>query len=240
MAASMHALPENNSQLPNILRRVHSAVKQVVFEGDLDHNQEPTFSRLTKSEELNRLVSPELFSAASSLWRSFCRTDSINTAKPWFAGLVIAMHLTLRSGFNFSVGVDRQLWQCTPPNARLTLEGPEALLAFDKAPLCEQIEYLSSIALSPDSVEHGLRRLHGAWIAGDSSTFAKELVARRNQFPVVFGLLIDDRNRQWLSQLLHILRSGISTLFVMGALHFEGESSIHKLMRQHGHDLLHQ
>jgi uncharacterized protein YbaP (TraB family) len=238
MLASMHALPEVNSILPDDIWSAHKLSRQVVFESDLDYNKEPSFVRLTNSEVLSSYISPELFSSASDLWHSFGRTDSIHSAKPWFAGLVLSVHLTLRSGFNFKFGVDRQLWQSTPTSARLTLEGPEALLAFDKSPLSEQIEYLASIALDPDSVQHSLRRLYGGWIKRDSSVFAKELIARRNQFPIGFGFLIDDRNRTWIPQILHILRSGIPTLFVMGALHFEGESSIHKLMKQHGYDLL--
>jgi uncharacterized protein len=234
LADSIHSLPAG-SVLPEALWEVQRSASQVLFETDLDHSPGmPASATLGPQSPLSSLVPVETFAAATVLWSQFGIQLSLESVKPWFAGLVLANSLSGTLAFDRACGVDRQIWNATPAERRGVLEGTEALEAFDRAPVTEQAAYLDMIARTPEVVIARFVRLCQYWQTSNDTGFQQELLQIKQRFPVMFSGLIDQRNRKWLPAIIELVKRSEPSLVLVGALHLVGQSGIPALLAQHG------
>jgi uncharacterized protein YbaP (TraB family) len=236
LADSIHALPESCASIAPALWEVQKNATHVFFETDLDRPPSvPSAALLGESTPLSSLVPGATFEATRSCWERAGIQLSLETLKPWFAGVVLANSLGTSLGFEPKFGVDRQIWQATSQEKRFVLEGIEAFTVFDDAPNQEQAAYLKMIALTPEVVIGRLRRLCSYWQSSDVKGFENELLVAKQQFPIMFSGLIDVRNATWLPAIIDLLERQTPSLVLVGALHLVGESGIPTLLSQRGY-----
>lgn len=236
LADTIHALPSNSASVPQALWELQKHAVQVMFETDLDRAPSiPANAFLPRQTLLSSLVPAETFEATTTLWHRYEIDLALENLKPWFVGLVLSQSLGWDLGFDPKFGVDKQLWQATAPEKRVTLEGTEALRAFDSAPLREQAAYLEMIALTPHVVTDRLKRLVQYWHANDVDGFGQELQIAKKHFPTMFAELIDRRNTSWLPAILKSVRRQTPTLVLVGALHLVGQTGLPELLTLKGY-----
>lgn len=235
LADTIHSLPADASVVPEAIWTVQRQASRVVFETDLDRPPSiPLIATLGPQTPLSSLVSAKAFATATYLWEKFSIKVSLETLKPWFAGLVLANALGESLAFDRNLGVDRQLWEATPAQNRAVLEGTEALAAFDNAPPIEQAAYLDMIARTPEVITARLVRLCQYWQSSDEAGFEHELLEAKQHFPVMFAGLIDGRNRRWLPAIIERATRSETSLVLVGALHLVGSSGIPSLLARQG------
>lgn len=236
LADTIHALPAIGAVLPEPLWEIQKNATRVMFETDLDRLPSfPDNALLGQQFQLSSLIPAETFNAALSLWSKYGIGLSLETLKPWCAGLVLANAISGDLSFDPKFGVDKQMWEATAPEKRVLLEGTEALTAFDNAPLEEQAAYLAMIARTPHVVIDRLERLYRYWQTNDVHGFEQELQIAKLHFPTMFAGLIDQRNTAWLPAILESLTRQTPTLVLVGALHLVGPTGLPELLRRNGH-----
>lgn len=238
IADSIHMLSKDHAILPPALWELQRCATRIYFETDIERSPGiPACALLEVGMPLSSVVSEKTFAAATSLWESFGIQLRIETTKPWFAGLMLAVHLGQGLGYDRAFGVDCQLWKATPPERRFVLEGTEALSAFDASPFHEQLAYLEMVALTPSVITDRLQRLHKYWASNDAGGFEKELILAKQQFPVMTTGLVDNRNQAWLPAIIDLARLQMPSLVLVGALHLVGPASIPMLLSQLGFEV---
>jgi uncharacterized protein YbaP (TraB family) len=136
--------------------------------------------------------------------------------------------------------VDKRLWDAAKSAGKrpFLLESLEALRAYDSAPISEQISRLEMVVSDPDLIVRVFNRILAAWRVADTEALATELRAHLDKSPITFRALVQNRNNQWLPQIIAAIRRGKSAVFVVGALHLAGEHSLQRLLKPHGYDLI--
>ena len=234
--ASMHLLRPEDSELPDKFWVAHSGAKRVVFESNLDAKSEPPNARFIAPDNLRQSIHVELFDAAVVLAGRLGVPNFIQY-RPWYAALLLALYIPIRAGFGQS-GVDRQIWDKTEPQHRMTLEGSDALSFFDSVPSDIQAGYLAYVVSNPNRSITQINKLLAAWQNEDLVALENFLDFAMNLFPTIMKGLIDERNRKWLPEILRLCATSERTVFVLGALHYVGDVSIQKLMKVHGYSLI--
>lgn len=234
-AASLHLLRPEHSTLSNAVLMAHKSADLVVFEADLDLKGEPRNARLKPPAQLQHLISPELYDATAALWREL-NLSGLENCTPWWAAIVLSFLLPTRAGYT-ETGVDKQLWNITPPEKRLFLESINALKIFDDVSPEVLEGYLAYGVADTDRVIRQMDSLASAWHRQDLAGIESFFTMSMSLFPTIMRPMIDDRNWAWMSEILRVVGLSRPTVFVLGAMHFAGDASIQKLMKEHGHIL---
>lgn len=235
LSDTLHVLPEGAPMPPAIVWEVHKKSSLVIFESDFDRTvPPPAWAFLDAGRSLQSLVPINLYLPTAAAWESAGIKITLADVKPWFAALLLGYALSTKNGLKRELGVDLQFWKATPAPRRAILEGEEALLAFDRAPMSEQIAGLSMVVKTPEIVSARQLRLCEYWKASDADGFANELIAVREISPTVMAGLIDQRNRQWAPSILKSVVGKVPTLVLVGALHLVGPHSLQALIEAAG------
>jgi uncharacterized protein len=113
-----------------------------------------------------------------------------------------------------------------------------ALRNFATAPMVEQMKMLS---LAAEDVPGGIdffKRLIGGWKEGRADLVLSCAKERVVQMPIMFGSLIEGRNRLWLPRLLALAKESEPAFVVAGALHMVGPVGLPAMLRQNGCDVI--
>ncbi|MBO0695240.1 MAG: TraB/GumN family protein [Verrucomicrobia bacterium] len=89
----------------------------------------------------------------------------------------------------------------------------------------------------PRNAEKESRRMHRAWLKGDTDGLWKGDSHLRAQAPQIAARFVDDRNVKWIPRIEAELKTGKPTAIVAGALHFSGPNSVIKLLEERGYKI---
>jgi uncharacterized protein YbaP (TraB family) len=161
------------------------------------------------------------------------------TFKAWYLTLQAAINVQIQAGAALDAGIDPQLWKAANAAGKEVgvLETADALMAFDEAPVEEQVARLNFLLDNPSRAFYALEKLTRAWFAKDLSVFEAELDLNRKLAPETFRGLIDQRHSLWLPQMLPLIEKGDSVVFVVGALHLVGPEGLPALLRERGFEI---
>lgn len=236
---SIHVLDVANPPLSDAAWREFNTATRVVFEHDFAQPPDVSFARLPPGQSLRALIPPLLFEAAQERCREFLLdVDVVTSYQPWFAGLLLGVEMAKHAGLNHNAGVDRRLWEHARQQGK-TIEFLEdaaaALRLFSAAPMEEQLTMLRFAAAEPDAGIAFLNRLVGGWKQRRADIIMACVQERLALMPVMFGRVIEGRNRSWLPR-LHALAADerAHTLAVVGALHTVGPVGLPALLRAAG------
>lgn len=236
--ASVHVMaPDRNTPVDSI-NDILAVASKVIFEASLDCNDLPITRYI--NDQLSRNVSKTLFRDARNIWLKYGLSNSeLNPSKIWSAALSISMQIFSTIGFDSKNGVDKIIWESSRNGAKDVdwLEDESVgLMCFENSPKEEQAKFLTETVRNKRKVVDSLIEIVEGWNSTSEEALLKILNTSLNEYPVIFNSLIIDRNIQWIPRFLESLKANTPTLFVVGALHCVGESSILKILeRDHGY-----
>ena len=108
---------------------------------------------------------------------------------------------------------------------------------IDDAPPETQRKLLREILEHSEEVKQRLLRIHRAWQNSDLDKLDGFRRERNVAHPEIYGSILDDRNREWLPQLLQALESSEPVLIAVGALHFTGKTGLLNELSERGHEV---
>lgn len=242
VVGSIHVLPEPTAAATErLLSILIGQVAELVLESDLEQAGEPPFARMPFGSSLGDVIPPGLYQAALELGQSLgLQPQDLDSCKPWWAALRIAVHQLVAAGFSLERGVDKIAHRLANHiDKRVTLlEAPErGLLCFDHAPLPEQLGLLEFIvARQPEAAAEFDKLLEG-WVRGSTRLLTELLDDRLAAYPQIFRCAVERRNREWLAELQALAFRRERTLFVVGALHLVGAHGLPALLGELGFEV---
>ena len=254
LLGSIHILPPNvHWKTPEIVAAMKKA-DTFVFEIPLDH-QEQDAKKLADVQKAimdhNGLL-PERDSLRAQLPKSeVADYDAalttleispgyVDRLQPWLAAMVLENAQLLRTDFDGSFGVDRQIYTMASAAHKKT-QGLETLedqinvitpaeqTAGTKA-LGEQIASVKS-----GSDEKQIDAILSAWSKGDVDEIDDLSTDDLGKDPAFKSVLLDNRNRRWVGELKTMLQSEHVYFITVGAAHLAGVGGVPSLMRAAGY-----
>jgi hypothetical protein len=162
----------------------------------------------------------------------------ISKLEPWAAAMVLTQFALMKTGYDPQLGIDMQLASRAKTDGK-PVDGLETVIdqlgIFDGRSLDEQKKFLLESADDAPLLSDDLRRLIGAWRAGNLKALEKELDKERATAPGLYDELLGVRNRKWLPKIEALLDRDEDVLVVVGALHFVGHDGLLELLAKAGH-----
>lgn len=246
LAGSVHALPPENSALPPQLERAYTAARVVVMEVDLD-DMDPleavqfvtSRGTLPEGEALGDVLGADGYAKVVKLAATLEVPEQVVAKlEPWAAAMVLTQFALMKTGYDPQLGIDMQLVARARDDGK-PVDGLETVIdqlgIFDGRSVEEQKKFLLESTEDAPQLGDDLRRLIGAWRAGDLKALEKELGKERAQAPGLYDELLGARNRKWLPQIEALLDRDQDVLVVVGALHFVGHDGLLELLTKAGH-----
>lgn len=163
---------------------------------------------------------------------------TMDTYRPWLAGLQITLGPIVKAGFDPLSGVEAKLKAAArdagkPIRTLETLE--QQIRFFADLPRDTEIAFLLS---SLDGVEEGpaiLDAMVAAWSAGDSETLGDLMIDEMAvSYPGLYRALLVDRNKAWAEQIDTLLDGEGVILIAVGAGHLVGPDSVQAQLAARG------
>jgi uncharacterized protein YbaP (TraB family) len=246
LAGSVHLLKADDSLLPPAFDRAYGGSKALVMELDmskidpmeaagwmLEHGtlKEGTTLRATIGEERYRRVS----AAAERLGVPMEAADML---QPWALGLQLLEMQYVQLGFDPQKGVEQQLQHRAqsdgkPVSGLETMD--EQLGVLQSMSPADQARFLDMVVTEMKDVETETQSVVAAWRTGDAAKLSALLSDEYKSFPVLYRMLVTDRNKRWVPQIEKLLHGNQDYFVVVGALHLVGDGGLLDLMRRDGY-----
>jgi len=245
MFGSVHLLTEDTKWKTARLADTLAKADEVWFEIPFDPGAQSEAGQealkrgiLPDDQALSRLLPPDLWQkAVETAEKLGVEPARIDRLRPWLAEITLATTYLGRRGAQESLGVERQLYDSTPPTAdKKAFETPAQQIGFfADASLPDQIaslrETLREIEEEPDAFD----RLSAAWAAGDVAVIEADAVEDlRRDAPGMYERLVVARNHRWVAEIERLLKSRRRVLIVVGVGHLVGPDSVPALLRRRG------
>lgn len=107
---SFHLVPESHSELNVKITSLQPQMSRVVFESNLANVKEPDFSTYKNAGRLHKNLPSDLYTRCSLRWQELTIEVTLDSCKPWWAALLIAIRTAMKNGFSHERGVDRQIF----------------------------------------------------------------------------------------------------------------------------------
>lgn len=245
MFGSVHLLSEATSWKTPRLAEALAKADEVWFEIPFDAaaqseagNEALRRGLLPPDQALSKILPSEVWAQALETGAGLgIAAAQLDRLQPWLAEITLATTYLARRGAREALGVERQLYDATPPAAeKKAFETPaEQIGFFADAALADQVaslrETLREIAEEPDSFD----RLAAAWSAGDVAVIEADAVEDlRRDAPGMYERLVAARNRRWTAEIERLAKQRRRILIVVGVGHLVGPDSVPALLRRRG------
>lgn len=195
-----------------------------------------TKARLPQGEKLRDLMDEPQRMAFDEVMVSLgLPVDSMDSFKPWYAGVNLSLIPLLIAGYNPEHGVEAVLQEHTPASARrASLETVEYQLdLFDSISQEAQLEYLDQIVAAVPVINSEIDKIIATWMAGDAVALAGLMNAEETD-PVLYKRFITDRNADWAAWVGRRLEQPGTVFMAVGAGHLAGEGSLQDQLKTRG------
>ena len=245
---SIHALRPDDARLPDAAVAAYKEAEQLVMEIDLDDptvtdpaamaTQMRLAAQLPDGQSLRSVLGDDYPGIAARAAQDGLDLPALDRFAPWFVATVMLQVEIARHGFTTEHGVeqqfvDRALADRKPIRGLETPAAQFAVLASLSMP--DQRRFLVKTLEDSAQAEARLEQLLQAWRNGDTAALASVLADEFEAFPKLYRPLTEDRNRDWVEQLVGLLSGPEDYLVVVGALHLVGRNSVVDLLRQRGY-----
>ena len=246
---SLHVLPDGYVWRTPAINAALGASDQFIFEVPVDEaaiRDEKEYivqnGILPRRQSLRTLLTPTEFETYSAvLRRAGLRPEQFERYRPWLAAVMVGLAYLHRDNLTMLRGADDELMTYARDHGH-----PLIYLESMK----EQMELLTSgndrghlIALKNligrlGSSRQEERELLETWSRGDVRHFTALLDAYFKDRPEAQEILIDRRNRNWLSSFKQYLdRDGGTTMATVGAAHIGGSNGLVALLCREGYEV---
>ncbi|HMU65637.1 MAG TPA: TraB/GumN family protein [Cellvibrionaceae bacterium] len=236
LGGSIHLLRQTDFPLPPEFTAALSQANQLVLESDVSSTQQAqlgarmlSLSQLEAGKTLADLLSPALWQRLSA----YCQKanlplEQLQQSKPFFFSMMLTVTHLQRLGFVPGVDyyLDEQARKSGKPVGQL--ESAEEILAMMKAvDNLKPDDIIKSTLDDMDRIEPMLAGVLKAWREGDLGVIQKEMVApMQEQMPLLYKLVLVERNQRWLPQIERLFTSPGVELVVVGSAHLTGPDGL--------------
>ncbi len=245
LLGSVHLLRKADYPLPSIMERAYEDAEALVMEIDMD-DLDPVETQalvtrlgvLPDERTLADVLGPEDYAVAEAAARELnIPLDLLEKSEPWLAAITIEQLMLSRLGFNAMHGVEMTYLG----KARRDAKPIEGLETF-----AEQIGFLDGLSpeaqrdLLMQSLTEGaelrgmMDSLVEAWKSGDIEFLESEMLDELARFPELYDVVVVERNRRWIDQLLPLMERDEDYLVVVGALHLIGDDGVPAMLEAAG------
>jgi hypothetical protein len=241
MLGTIHALPDRiRWQTPAITRAIKDADLLVVELklGDAASRRKVLVELATTpglpplAERVPADLRPQL---AALLDRGDMAGEDFTTQETWALAIVLA---GIDAPGEASNGVDRAMIGYFADRPVRELEGLRGQLSiFDRLPESAQAAMLAAVVRESGNMRRDPERLQRAWIAGDAATIEAATSEGILADPALQEALLTGRNRDWVAQLLPMLKDTPRPLIAVGAAHLVGPDGLVALLTAQGYRL---
>jgi uncharacterized protein len=162
---------------------------------------------------------------------------AINSMRPWFASVVLAITLTQKMGLDPTKGVDKTLDNLARARG-IPVEGFESgveqigFLAGVSPQL--QREMLISTLDEWDNSKRVIDDMVNAWSRGDANRVGRLISGSLRTQPELSRVLLTDRNTRWADWIASRMATPGTVFVAVGAGHLAGPDSVQTLLRGKG------
>lgn len=234
LAGSMHLFPRGRKELPGWLVEAYRWCDTLIIEHDVTDPALQEQMQLPAGEFLAQHWPAGLCHEVDAVWGA---PAAVAGLKPW----AVAFGLQSILGGESGPGVELQLI----PIARNTSSGKSLKFLETPTDFGACMGCLSDVTTAAlarfflDNRAHiagHMYAIHDAWVNRDANTMVE--VARQTglgQFPEITHLVLEERSRAWLPDLVEASREGRRPLVLVGALHLTGTAGLPALLASAGH-----
>jgi uncharacterized protein YbaP (TraB family) len=227
-------------RLPERWIQVWRVTQALVVEArtDLVEDEAAATFRYTGGKGLKNDIGEEPFNKILSIYEKLGRpTETLNLQRPQTALRGVLDAMLNKMGLKNEFGMDRTLIQAAVEQRRIihTLEARNALdAALQSIPTPHCLSFLTEAANGYQEWLEDAKSIYQAVLEDDLEKLSHLIETYAGRFPDLFDAIVFNRTRVWLPTILEHLRSDVPTLIAVGALHFIGDRSLPKLLRQNG------
>ena len=251
LLGSVHLLETRDSTLPAEMLSAYQHADTLLMEvdpadiaGGTANEDVAPLTVLPEGRTLDSVIGRRLYAQVRlQAGRIGLGEDALKFAQPWYAANVIDIGMLMRSGFDPDAGVERQLARLAQRDGKpihaLETAGQQ-LGYFAAMPLARQKGFLRDTLHDLPATVREARATVLAWKHGDVAAMERDLhqMSRRNgDLP---SALVDERNRNWLPQIVELLDDERDCLVVVGSLHMVGDSGLLRLLEARGYRISQQ
>lgn len=238
LAGSFHLLPAEAAELPRAYARAMETAQQLVLESDLETLSNPAMAQgmLSKAMAppggLRALIGAPLYQRFEAYSAELgLPVEGLSSFRPWFVAMSLEVLNYTQAGFRPDLGVDQRLLRQARTRGMTVrwLESPQAHSAL-LADMPLEMEKTFLAATLDEATRAAPADLLTVWRSGDLKALDQLAVDMRASYPQLYRRLLSDRNRQWLSPILQMLRDDQSQLILVGAAHLAGDDGLLQLL----------
>ena len=248
LLGSVHLLRKGDYPLPDVIERAYDDAESLVMEIDMD-DLDPVETQalvtrlgvLPDDRTLEDVLGPEDYAVAEAAAVELdIPLSLLDKSEPWLAAITIEQLILSRLGFNAMHGVEMTFLG----KARRDAKPIEGLETF-----AEQIGFLDGLSpaaqrdLLLQSLTEGaelrgiMDSLIEAWKTGDVGFMESRMLDELAKFPELYDVIVVDRNRRWIDQLVPLMQHEDDYLVIVGALHLIGDDGVPAMLEAAGVDV---
>ncbi len=248
LMGSLHVLTPDYYPLKPAIEKAFASSKVLIEEVDLDELTNPTLmmsvagkAMFTDGRTLDQVIAPDLYKlVVARAEKAGLPAIAIQRMKPWMAAVALAAPALKDAGFNADLGVDKYFFD-KAKTAGLERRGLETvsyqLDRFDQMPMPEQEAMLKALIADLDTQLSNVKTLADAWVAGESQTLERLLLAAFLESPAMYERLLVERNRNWVAPIEQCVQQKQACFVVVGAAHLVGPHSVVALLQKKGYSV---
>lgn len=247
LAGSIHMLRAEDFPLPDSFDAAYDNADVLIMELDLDDldpiEQSKVIRNMAMAPEgssLRLLMGEQAWETANDLAdQEGINLRRMNEVRPWFAAITAVQMKLLQLGYRQDYGIEGHfVARAAEDNKAIsgleTLEQQIGFLAMNDND--KQVEFLLMSLAEISAMAGELEAMIEFWKAGDGDGLYAILEASFDDYPGLFEVLIEQRNRNWMGPLTEVLDNGQQDyMVIVGALHLLGPSGVIELLRQRGY-----
>ena len=245
LLGSIHLLRPEDYPLPAAIDAAYEEAEVLVMELDMDDldgvQAQQLFTRygvLQGGKTLRDLMGEPAYQQASAAAEAIdIPIEMLAQSEPWLAAITVEMMMFYRIGFNPMLGVEMQLVSQAARDGK-PIEGLETAAeqtAFlDGLSLDTQREMLLQTLEDSAGIEDIIDEIIRAWRYGDIAALEGGLLKDLEKNEELSEVLVNRRNRRWVTQIRELLDDSDDYLVVVGALHLVGDQGVPKLLAKAG------
>ena len=158
--------------------------------------------------------------------------------KPWFMAVNLSLLAVMSHGMDPNSGVDKFLEGLARTDKKILsgLETPaEQMAALTDHPLNVQSAMLSETLDQLDNFKTIMNNYLAAWGSGDGVRIGQTMLNDMKKYQGMYDALLVQRNKNWIPALEAHIKSGKTTLVVVGAAHLVGPDSVLRMLQDKGY-----
>jgi uncharacterized protein YbaP (TraB family) len=246
LQGSIHLLSKEAYPLPPQIDIAFDASRRIVLEVDLSTMLSPEAQvdmlvkgMLPKGQSLTEILSPETLKLANACTAEIgLNMVAFKHYKPWMFVMTLTAAKLQQLGFSSQQGIDWHYFSRAQELEKpvLGLETVDEQLAFFDSMVADNQDTFVRQSLEDFAlIESELEAILAAWRIGNMEVLEKTLLRNLNNYPEVHRLLISDRNKRWMTEINRIMKSGVTTMVIVGAGHLPGKDGLISLLRARGY-----